>query len=477
MTAMAAAPAVRARRRRQARRMRSRPDVTFVAPLLPRLIVEPVRKRRVVRRVECPGDNGQRRRGWRTRCASGCSARSRCGTKARSLLADQLGVDPSDQLEQVYLRILRGEEGLAAVAQAAARTSDLSFISAERAVVSHPRTGPGRVPNPLTSFVGRDRDVTGVRKNLAAARLVTLTGPGGVGKTRLAAEACGSLDATAWFVELAPVTDPSEVAYAVLEAVGVREPVIARRAPEPGAGPLDRLTAALAERDEVLVLDNCEHVIEAAATLASRVLADCPRMRILATSRQPLRIDGETLWPVPPLPVPPASSDLPGAPDFQSYGSVRLLCDRATAVRPDFHLDQGNAASVARICRTLDGMQASHGRWKRSGRRWPTRWPTSPGGPTTRRRPTRSPWPPPRSRPRSKPCCVGSPRAAAAPTWESTGYLPHDPRFAGQLIKWPRPGGAGAVPRPPAPVTSCDDRRGPPAARRPRRSRAPTAAT
>jgi len=276
--------------------------------------------------------------------------------QARTLLADQLGVDPSDQLEQVYLRILRGEEGLAAVAQATAAASDLSLISAERKVVSPPRTALGRVPNPLTSFVGRDREISGVRKNMAAARLVTLTGPGGVGKTRLAAETCGSLDVAAWFVELAPVTDPSEVAYAVLEAVGIREPVIARRAPEPGTGPLDRLTAALAERDEVLVLDNCEHVIEAAATLAGRVLADCPRMRVLATSRQPLRIDGETLWPVPPLPIPPVSPDLPGVPDFQAYGSVRLLCDRATAVRPDFQLDAGNAASVARICRTLDGM-------------------------------------------------------------------------------------------------------------------------
>jgi hypothetical protein len=202
-----------------------------------------------------------------------------------TLLALDAGrVVPAASLEQVYLRILRGEERPAAVAQATAAASDPSFISAERAVVSPPRTGPGRVPNPLTNFVGRDREVSGVRKNLAAGRLVTLTGPGGVGKTRLAAEACGSLDAIAWFVELAPVTDPSEVAYAVLEAVGVREPVIARRAPEPGAGPLDRLTAALAERDQVLVLDNCEHVIEAAATLAGRVLADCPRMRILATA-------------------------------------------------------------------------------------------------------------------------------------------------------------------------------------------------
>ena len=196
-------------------------------------------------------------------------------------------------------------------------------------------------------------------KNLRAARLVTLTGPGGVGKTRLATEASGRLDVTAWFVPLAPVTDPAEVAYAVLDTLDIREPVIARRAAGPGAGPLDRLAAALGDRDEVMVLDNCEHVIEAAAALAGHVLAACPRMRILATSRQPLRIDGETLCPVPPLPVPPASSapSVPLAPvTVASYGSVRLLRDRAVAVRPDFELDEANAAAVARICRALDGM-------------------------------------------------------------------------------------------------------------------------
>ena len=126
---------------------------------------------------------------------------------------------------------------------------------------------------------------------------------------------------------LAPVTDPAEVPYAVLDALGIREPVIARRAGEPGAGPLDRLAAALGDRDEVLVLDNCEHVIEAAAALAGHVLADCPRLRILATSRQPLRIDGETLYPVSPLPVPPA----PDRP-LPRYG--RVLRGGPAAVRP-----------------------------------------------------------------------------------------------------------------------------------------------
>jgi predicted ATPase len=120
--------------------------------------------------------------------------------------------------------------------------------------------------------------LSGVLKNLGGARLVTLTGPGGVGKTRLATEVSGRLDVPAWFVPLAPVTDPAEVAYAVLDTFGVREPVIARRTPESGSGPLERLTTALADRDEVMILDNCEHVIEAAATLAGHVLAACPRI-------------------------------------------------------------------------------------------------------------------------------------------------------------------------------------------------------
>ena len=215
------------------------------------------------------------------------------------------------------------------------------------------RLSAARAQSPLTSFVGRDEDLSRVLKNLRAARLVTLTGPGGVGKTRLATEASGRLGAAAWFVPLAPVTDPADVAYTVLDALGIREPVIARRAAEPGTGPLDRLAAALGDRDEVLILDNCEHVIEAAAALAGHVLAACPRVRILATSRQPLRIDGETLCPVPPLPIPPA----PAAPvTIASYGSVRLLRDRAVAVRPDFELGEANAAAVARICRALDGM-------------------------------------------------------------------------------------------------------------------------
>jgi predicted ATPase/DNA-binding SARP family transcriptional activator len=276
---------------------------------------------------------------------------------ARELLAGRLGVDPSAQLEQVYLRILRGEEGLAAVADSTARPADHSFDPERSGVPAPGISGAPRATSTLTSFVGRETEVAQVLKALASARLVTLTGPGGVGKTRLAAEVSGCLADGAWFVELAPVTDPVEVAYAVLDTLDVRERVIARRPGDPGAGPLDRLTAALADRDDVIVLDNCEHVIEAAAALAGRILAACPRVRIVATSRQPLRIDGETLCPVPPLPVPPAAGQPTGAEgSYESYASVRLLRDRAVAVRPDFGLDADSAAAAARICRALDGM-------------------------------------------------------------------------------------------------------------------------
>jgi len=274
--------------------------------------------------------------------------------EGRELLADQLGVDPSAQLEQVYLGILRGpaasREQPGAVAKLPAHATD----DPERAAVPASARLPAvRAQSPLTSFVGRDEDLSRVLKNLRATRLVTLTGPGGVGKTRLATEASGRLGTTAWFLPLAPVTDPAEVVYTVLDALGIREPVIARRPAEPGTGPLHRLAAALGDRDVVLILDNCEHVIEAAAALAGHVLAACPQVRILATSRQPLRIDGETLCPVPPLPIPPT----PSAPvTIASYGSVRLLRDRAVAVRPDFELGEANAAAVARICRALDGM-------------------------------------------------------------------------------------------------------------------------
>ena len=243
---------------------------------------------------------------------------------------------------------------------------------------------------PLTSFVGRDEDVARVLKMLDEGRLVTLTGPGGAGKTRLALETAARVSREAaargrddgptrawagcqvWFVELTPVTDPDDVPSVVMNALGIREsPVIAHA----GAGqlgslaaPAERLVAALTERHDLLILDNCEHVVAAAAALADQILAGCPDVRVLVTSREPLRIPGESLWPVAPLPVPPTLGPVPGeqAPDgngagtdgsqVAGYAAVRLLADRAAAVRPGFAVNETNAGDVARICRALDGM-------------------------------------------------------------------------------------------------------------------------
>jgi len=280
--------------------------------------------------------------------------------QARDLLADRLGVDPSPRLEEVYLAILRQEVPLqppAVPAPPAATAAPPPYP--ERAVPpAQPPAAVSAGQRPPTSFIGRDDDVRGVLKKLAEERLVTLTGPGGVGKTRLAAEAAARLGAPAWFAALAPVSDPSQVPYAVLDALGLRERAISRHAADPGPGdPVDRLCGALAGREAVLVLDNCEQVVEAAALLAERMLADCPKVRILATSREPLRIGGETLWVVSPLAIPPVSpADAPGIPDTYTYPAVRLFRDRAAAVLPSFALDHGNAAAIARICRALDGL-------------------------------------------------------------------------------------------------------------------------
>jgi predicted ATPase len=180
-------------------------------------------------------------------------------------------------------------------------------------------------------------------------------------------------------VGLAPVGEPSEVPSAVLDALGMRMRLIGpHTAADAGpADPLDRLCGELEGREAVLILDNCEQVIDAAARLAGRVLTDCPRVRILATSREPLRIDGETLVVVTPLsfppslpalpapalpaltpaPSPPASQlDIPDIPDISAYPAVRLFRDRAAAVLPSFALDEGNAAAVVRVCRALDGL-------------------------------------------------------------------------------------------------------------------------
>jgi predicted ATPase/DNA-binding CsgD family transcriptional regulator len=210
-----------------------------------------------------------------------------------------------------------------------------------------------RLPSEPNSFVGRERDLADLAMLLADVRMLTLCGPGGVGKTRLAARLAGQLAARfadgAWLVELAEVSDPALVAVRVAALLGIRE--------EPDRPLIETLADALRQRQLLIVLDTCEHLIEAVADLAQRLLADCPKIRIMATSREPLQVRGETVWRVPPLALPPAGpAAIQSIADLAGCEAVRLFLDRAAAVRPGFALTAQNAATVQRICRTLDGM-------------------------------------------------------------------------------------------------------------------------
>ncbi|MFF8970847.1 ATP-binding protein [Streptomyces sp. NPDC014995] len=195
----------------------------------------------------------------------------------------------------------------------------------------------GNLPAPLTTFVGRGRDLAELCRRLGTTRLVTLTGAGGVGKTRLALEAAAASAADladgAWLVDLAAVRDPSSVAYATATTLGL---------PDVGTRPvIDQLAAFLAHRGPLIVLDNCEHLVHACAELAHALLSASPGLRILATSRRALGIFGEHLFTVPPL----ASDD-----------AVELLRDRTTAMRPEFRVTDANRAQVRRLCEDLDGL-------------------------------------------------------------------------------------------------------------------------
>ncbi|MBW8484049.1 tetratricopeptide repeat protein [Actinomadura sp. PM05-2] len=261
----------------------------------------------------------------------------------RRELADRLGVDPSPELAAVHLAVLRRDPALTAPEPPAP----------EPPPPAGPRTN---LPAQFTSFVGREEEGEQVRKLVREHRLVTLTGPGGAGKTRLAAEAAAPLVPETpdgvWFVPLAPLGRDDDVAAAVLAALGLVEPV-RRLDGRHATAAADRLLDALAGQAPVIVLDNCEHLVEAAAVLAGRLLQAAPGVRVLATSREPLGITGESLCPVPSLPLPPAGA----APeDALRYASVRLFADRAAAVRPGFAVDAATAPHAVRIVRELDGI-------------------------------------------------------------------------------------------------------------------------
>jgi predicted ATPase/DNA-binding SARP family transcriptional activator len=250
--------------------------------------------------------------------------------RAREALADALGVDPSPELAALHVALLRGELG------------------------RREETRKTNLRAELTSFVGKDADVGAVRELIATRRLTTLIGPGGSGKTRLATETArtllGDLPDGAWLVDLAAIGADGDMAQSTLTALGLRDALLGEA---PNAEPTDRLIAAIREREALLILDNCEHVIESAAVFAHRVLGECQRLRILATSREPLGITGEALWVVEPLALPEGDA---GSGDIESSPAVQLLRDRAGEVRRDLASDTSTLATMARVCRALDGM-------------------------------------------------------------------------------------------------------------------------
>ncbi len=205
------------------------------------------------------------------------------------------------------------------------------------------------LPHSLTSFVGRDRDVAGVVNLISANRLVTLTGTGGCGKTRLAQEVGWHIlseeSLPVWFVELAALTDPSLIADTIAGVLAVWR--------EPGQDPLSALASQIDDRSLLLILDNCEHLVAACAGVVQTLLSRCPNLRILATSREVLRVPGEHRWLVRPLPLPKLNLSLAKLAENES---VRLFFDRARGHRSDQSLTAENAAAATAICHRLDGL-------------------------------------------------------------------------------------------------------------------------
>ncbi len=277
--------------------------------------------------------------------------------RARTALVDELGLDPSPQLQELERQILRQDPALDAVRAPhlpAVPTTVTGPVAdgppagpapAEPAPAASPPPAVPAVPLALTPLVGRAEEVAAVRRALGDHRLVTLTGPGGAGKTRLAAEAVRAHGTPVWWADLAAVASPSAVGTAVAAATGARPS---------GDDAVGELRRRIGDRAAVLVLDTCEHVLDEVERVVRGLLAGCPALRVLATSRRALGVVGEVVRPVPGLALPD-----PGEASTAGIGAtpaVQLFCDRAAAVRPGFALDGSNARAVATVCRLLDGL-------------------------------------------------------------------------------------------------------------------------
>jgi predicted ATPase/DNA-binding SARP family transcriptional activator len=259
----------------------------------------------------------------------------RAFSRANETLVEELGIEPGPDLRELEERILMQDPALAAPSRSALAN--------------------GNLPNRLTSFLGREREIEEVLAALSSNRLVTLVGPGGVGKTSLAWE-CGRramrrfVDGV-WLVELAAVGEPDLVADEIGRAMAVRSVPSHGMARSPEM--VDLLEAHLRDRELLVILDNCEHLIAGCAEVVQRLLAAAPGVSVLATSREPLRLGGETVLPIAPMSAPSGEVD----PDrLNEFDAVRLFVERARQVTPGFALDATTAPAVAVICERLDGL-------------------------------------------------------------------------------------------------------------------------
>ena len=251
------------------------------------------------------------------------------------VLRRELGMEPAAESRHLYEEILSGK-----------------FPPAQDLSPAESRDGrTHNLPAARTSFVGREREMVELKRMLSMTGLLTLTGTGGAGKTRLALEVARELVSVypdgVWLVELAPLSDPELVAQQLARALGVRE--------EPERQLLETLVEYLRKKKALLLLDNCEHLLDAVANLAGVLLGSCPRLKLLATSREPLGVASEATWAVPSLSVPGADY-LPDPDNLARYESVRLFVDRTSAKLVAFALTPENARAVAEVCQKLDGV-------------------------------------------------------------------------------------------------------------------------